>query len=147
MLVSLSRRRRTLARGLPPLLIVIVAGCGRGDGLNRVVVSGTVTLDGLPAEVGQIRFIPQGDTPGPVTISPIDGGRYESNEFGGVPAGGHRVEILVWDPKVPPPRGPGGPQRPQWAPEKYNRKSELTFEVADSGGTAIKDWNLTGATR
>jgi hypothetical protein len=132
---------------LAGLLLAIVAGCGRGDGLNRVVVAGKVTLNGTPAEVGQIRFIPQGDTPGPVTIQPIEYGDYLCDHKGGVPAGEHRVEILIWDPKVPPPRGPGGPQRPQWAPEKYNQKSELTFTVNAGSGKVVKDWALTGAVR
>jgi hypothetical protein len=125
------------------LSLAIVAGCGRGDGLNRVVVAGAVTLDGEPAQVGQIRFIPQGDTAGPVTISPIAGGRYRSDQFGGVPAGDHRVEILIWDPKVPPPRGPGGPPRPQWAPKKYNRDSELKLTVNRTDPQLVADWQLT----
>jgi hypothetical protein len=140
--VTFTKLGHTLAWGWVSLLIAFVAGCGRGDGLNRVVVAGAVTLNGTPAEVGQIRFIPQGDTPGPVSISPISGGRYETNEFGGVPAGKHRVEILIWDPKVPPPRGPGGPQRPQWAPEKYNLKSELELTVDPANSEQVADWSL-----
>src|SRR5262245_61613124 len=112
--------------GAAMILMAAVLGCNRGDGLNRVVVAGTVTLDGKPAEVGQIRFIPQRDARGPTSISPIKDGQYECKDYGGVPNGEHRVEILIWDPKVPPPSGPGGTPRPQWAPEKYNRKSELT---------------------
>ena len=136
-----------LSAGVASTLAVVVFGCNHGDGLNRVVVAGTVTLDGKPAEVGQIRFIPQRDTRGQTSISPITDGHYECKDYGGVPAGQHRVEILIWDPKVPPPSGPGGTPRPQWAPEIYNQKSELAFEVANGGGKLVKDWNLTGAAR
>jgi hypothetical protein len=139
--------RRTLTLVVASSVIAMISGCGRGDGFDRAVVSGTVTLDGTPAEVGQIRFIPQGDTPGPVTIEPIENGGYLCEHKGGVPAGEHRVEVLIWDPKVPPPRGPGGPQRPQWAPEQFNQKSELTFTVNDDGGKVVKDWALTGGVR
>jgi hypothetical protein len=124
------------------LISFLLLGCSPDDGLNRVEVFGTVTLDGVPAEVGQIRFVPQEGTPGPVTIQPIEQGEYCCDHHGGVPAGKHRVEILIWDPKVPPPRGPGERPRPQWAPKKYNQESELAITIENSGSAVKHDFAL-----
>lgn len=42
------------------LQVVLVAGCGAtGDGLARVPVRGTVTLDGKPIANGSIQFVPE----------------------------------------------------------------------------------------
>jgi hypothetical protein len=123
-------------------LLLAAAGCGRGDGLTRVVVSGNVSLDGTPVEDGQIRYIPVDATAGPVTIAPIRQGIYVCDARGGVPVGKHRVEILVWDPKVPQPKGPGGDPRPQWAQPKFNTKSELTAVIEEGDGTFTNDFKL-----
>ncbi|MEX0642644.1 MAG: hypothetical protein WD468_08075 [Pirellulales bacterium] len=136
-----------LAAGLLSVVSVVTGGCRRGDGLNRVVVSGAVKLDGKPVEDGQIRYIPVGDTQGPVSVSRIEHGQYVCQDFGGVPAGEHRVEILVWDPNIPHPSGPGLPPRPQWAPEKYNKNSELVATVDASRDMKATDWNLQSAVK
>jgi hypothetical protein len=122
--------------------LLTAVGCGRGDGLTRVVVSGSVSLDGTPVEDGQIRYVPVEATAGPVTIAPIQQGKYVCDARGGVPVGKHKVEILVWDPKVQQPKGPGGDPRPQWAPPKYNKNSELTADIAEGDGTLTKDFKL-----
>jgi hypothetical protein len=125
-------------------LLAVGAGCSDDDGLARVVVSGSVTYDGKPVEKGQIRFVPQQGTSGPVTIDPIDGGRYTTTNTGGVPVGLHRVEITGYDPLeyANAPTGPGSPPVRQRLPEKYNRKSELAVTLdADSDGKPL-DFNL-----
>ena len=116
-------------------------GCG-GDGLTRVVVSGAVKLQDRPVEDGQIRFIPQDGTNGPLTIAPIRQGHYRVDLKGGVPVGKYRVEILAWDPSVPPPRGPGEPPRPQWVPDKYNAESTLRASIDASDAPVVHDYNL-----
>src|SRR6218665_3811301 len=108
--------------------IIFIAGCAQ-EGIKRVVVSGVVRLNGKPVEDGQIRFVPFAETEGPVTIEPIRQGSYRCEKSGGVPLGKHRVEILAWDPSVPPPRGPGVPPRPQWIPSQYNSESTLTISL------------------
>jgi hypothetical protein len=124
------------------LSATMAVGCGRGDGLTRVVIEGTVKFEGAPVEDGQIRYAPIENTSGPVTISPIREGKYICDQRGGVPVGKHRVEILVWDPKVPAPRGPGSPPRPQWASPKFNTKSELVETIEAGGGKAQKNFEL-----
>ena len=117
-------------------------GCGRSDGLTRVVVNGNVRLSGSPVERGQIRFIPHVDTAGPVTIEEILDGEYSCERSGGVPVGQHRVEILAWDPSVPFPTGPGQPTPKQLAPKKYNVDSELVVTLDDSSNPVVKDFDL-----
>ncbi len=133
-------------KSLQSLAVVIVAiqlmGCGRSDGLTRVVVNGNVTLGGSPVERGQIRFIPHVDTAGPVTIEEILNGKYSCERTGGVPVGQHRVEILAWDPSVPFPTGPGQVTPKQLAPKKYNEESELVVTLDDSTNPVVKDFDL-----
>jgi hypothetical protein len=129
-----------------PLLTVIVAihfvGCGSSDGLTRVVVTGNVRLSGSPVVRGQIRFIPQVGTQGPVFIEEIHDGKYACRRSGGVPVGQHRVEILAWDPTVPLPTGPGQKTPDQLVPEKYNVDSELIVTLDDSSNPVAKDFDL-----
>jgi len=122
--------------------LVLTAGGCRGDGINRVVVTGNVRLNGDVVEDGQIRFIPQQGTPGPVAIQPIRGGKFAFQDSGGLPVRTYRVEILAWDPKVPLQLGPGVPARPQWAPAKYNKNSELSVTLKDSSGPIVHDFDL-----
>ena len=62
-------------------------------------MSGVVTYKGKPVEKGQIRFIPIGAPGGPVTVDPIEQGKYTTKNTAGVPVGTHRVEILGYDAK------------------------------------------------
>ena len=124
------------------VVVVNLTSCGKSDGLSRVVVTGHVNLNGAPVEKGQIRFIPQVGTKGPVFIQDVVGGQYTCDKSGGVPVGEHRIEILAWDPSVPFPTGPGQPTPPQWAPEKYNVKSELTVTLDEETSPVVKDYDL-----
>ncbi len=60
-------------------LLVISQGCGQSRP-DYVLVSGEVTFDGQPIEVGQIRFNPVAGTSGPITISEIRQGRYSTEK-------------------------------------------------------------------
>jgi hypothetical protein len=120
----------------------LLSGCGSSDGIQRVIVNGSVTLKNQPVEDGQIRFVPQVGTDGPVTIEPIQGGKYTCERNGGVPAGTHRVEILAWDPTVPAAIGPGQPPRPQWVSPKFNRDSTLTVIIDSNESPVTKDFEV-----
>jgi hypothetical protein len=134
------------ARVRQALALALVAGhlvgCGSSDGLTRVIVKGDVRLNGSPVEKGQIRFIPQVGSKGPVYLQDILDGKYVCDRAGGVPVGQHRIEILAWDPSVPFPKGPGAPTPKQLAPEKYNVKSELTITLDDATNPVVKDFDL-----
>ena len=126
------------------LLTGFISGCSQHDQWDRVVVSGNVTYDGQLVEKGQIRFIPLGKTGGPVTIDPIEQGKYSTENTAGVPVGTHRVEILGYDAKeyANAPTGPGAPPVRQLLPKKYNRQSVLTVELESTPKVKPLDFNL-----
>lgn len=124
------------------LTCCLLLGCNYGDGLARAIVRGTVTLDDQPVRDGQIRFVPQGDTLGPVTIEAIKEGQYRCAHSGGVPVGTHRVEILAFHPDDPEPKEPGERSRRQLVPAKFNRESQLTVTISSDDGEVVQDFAL-----
>ncbi len=73
-------------------LLVLSVGCGGvTDAPDRRIVTGTVTLNGIPVEGAAIRFVPQ--PKGPLAAGKVIDGKYEVTNKGGVPLGKHRVEI------------------------------------------------------
>jgi hypothetical protein len=81
-----------------------LAGCGPDNGLTMGRVSGTVTYNGLPAEFGEVLFVPdsgKGNTGVPSMGKIEKDGRYimSTQEAGdGVIAGHHKVGIRILDP-------------------------------------------------
>ena len=62
-----------------------IAGCGRGDGLERYHVSGTVTYQGAPVPSGLVTFSPdssQGNR-GPQGVAKIRDGKFDTRSEGG----------------------------------------------------------------
>jgi hypothetical protein len=124
---------------------IMVAGCGPRDGIERVRLSGRITFDGQVLEVGQIRFVPQAGTKGPVTIERFRDGTYTTDTTNGVPVGSHRVEILAhtlenydkW------PVGPGVPPLPQILPPQFNDQSTLTIELPSGTKKRVHDFELS----
>ncbi|WP_425395365.1 hypothetical protein [Aeoliella sp.] len=110
------------------LLMLPVLGCGRGSEIPKAVVYGTVSYDGQPISQGKIYFYPIDGTPGGVSGGPINEGKYEATGKGGVPVGRHRVQVQGFRAPASLPDGEAGAPE-QYVPEKYNRSSELTFEV------------------
>jgi hypothetical protein len=103
---------RSFFNGLLGLVCVVVVamtgGCGP-SGLERAVLSGTVTYQGQPVKEGLIRFIPIKGTEGPSWGAHIIDGRYKAAGKGGVPVGTHKVEILAYRTKPQPARPAGLP--------------------------------------
>lgn len=126
------------------LLAVFTVGCGHRSKLERVFVSGKASYAGQPIEIGQIRFIPAESTRAPITVENIRNGTYNTESSGGVPVGTHRVEIKMFDSEEykNAPRVPGSPGLKQLLPPKYNRESELTFEVPSGSGSIEHDYTL-----
>ncbi len=128
-----------IARGLAPLGIVLVfAGC-MDDRPPRL--SGSVAVNGAPVDQGEISAIPLDGVGSPV-VAVITSGRYEME----VRPGAMRVEIQAYRPAATAsvdPAMPGaataGTLEP-YLPEKYNRNSDLSIEVA---GNMEKDFDLT----
>lgn len=122
------------------LTTVLIAGCGSGDG-NTMVVEGTVTANGEPVKSGHIDFIPT-DGLGQTTGAEIKDGKYSAK----VPPGPKRVNVtadkVVGQKKVYPndPNSTVVDDIVQYIPERYNAKSELTYEVMKGKNT--KDFEL-----
>jgi len=68
----------------------LLPGCGGSD-VDRVGVSGTVTLDGRPLESGAILLRPKGADPSAGTQ--IEGGRFTIARRDGPSPGDYRVDI------------------------------------------------------
>src|SRR5262245_31539415 len=114
--------------GLLVATLWVAAGCS-GSGPRMGEVTGSVTVDGKPAESGAISFFPL-DGKSPTAGGMIKDGRYTAK----VPVGNAKVEIRV--PKVVGKKKlydrPDSPEQPilqEVLPPKYNDQTELKFEV------------------
>jgi hypothetical protein len=118
------------------LLCVLASGCtGRGySGARRFRLSGKVTVDGQPMQMGVISFIPQ-DKSGRVSGAPVESGAYSVPEENGPTAGVYEVRVS-WNKltgkKIPNPSDKGYTidQMVEGLPAKYREQSELTAEVS-----------------
>jgi hypothetical protein len=125
--------------GVLVVLVVLTAGCG---GSAKVVVKGTVTLDGNPLEEGAINFFPA-DGSGTTAGGVISGGNFSVP----VPAGSVIVRIsaskvIRREPMYAgDPKGPMKEIRTDIIPAKYNAQSELKLDVK-SGMDDVK-YDLT----
>ena len=70
------------------LVCVFLAGCG-GEGPSTVPLKGSVTVDGVPVERGNITFTPLGKNMDEEVSVPIAAGKYEAR----VPKGKVRVSL------------------------------------------------------
>ena len=94
--VSASRfRHSTACAGVLALIAVpLVAGCGHQGGPPRAAVRGEVRVQDVPLKTGVIRFIPAGQTKGPVALTTIKEGRYEFTTSDGPMLGANSIEIV-----------------------------------------------------
>lgn len=110
--------------------VILLSGCG--DAIQRVGVSGQVTLDGQPLEQGSITLLPlQG---GPSAGGKIVDGSFEIDKQAGPSPGDYRVEIVSYQSTgrtIPDPDVPGEmiEETRQMLPARYNHSSELEASV------------------
>ena len=104
-----------------PMLVLVVSGCGSGDG--KALVTGTVTFDGNPMPDGYVTFTPEGG--GTPVAGPIQDGKFTLSAI----PGNHRVEIEA--SRFVGPKNPvmGLQPREQYVPARYNSASTLRREV------------------
>lgn len=131
-------------RTLRPLcflcLGIVFAGCGQKEytGVQRFPLSGRVTYDGQPIDVGSISFLPQSASQR-VSGGSIENGTYSVPEARGANAGTHRIEIRwqkLTGKKVHDPRaGELVDERAEGLPPKFHTDSELTAEVPSPSNT------------
>jgi len=112
------------------------AGCGSREytGPQRFPLSGKVTADGQPVQMGVISFVPE-DKTGRVSGGPIKDGAYSVPEPMGPTAGKYGVQIHWNKPTGKKIRNPMDPdnmidQMMEGLPEKYHAKSELSADVS-----------------
>jgi hypothetical protein len=138
--------QQTARAALMALATLTLLGCGKSSGLDKVVVRGTVTLDGQPISNGEIRFIPAPGTVGPISGGPIKDGVYVAEGRGGVPLGEHLVEIKAYRAMA---KGPGqsasanpeGGPAEQYLDKRYNEQTTLKATIA--ADTETQDFQLT----
>lgn len=88
----------TVGLCLMAAVILLGTGCAGGE-KNGTQVSGAVTVGGAPLKVGSITFEPDskaGNT-GPVAITPIVDGKYQTDPKRGVGSGAYVVRITPPD--------------------------------------------------
>ena len=134
------------------LTLVVTNGCGPG-GIERAVVSGTVTHNGQPLEEGEIRFIPEAGSGVPMSGAAIVDGKYIADSQGGVPVAKHKIQIESWriSEEWLKQHGPSGPDEvPDWRiprrqiiPEKYNVRTELEITVEPGSGEITRNFELS----
>jgi len=132
-----------LARGSFVALVLLAPIALTGCGPTRVPLQGSVTYDGKPIESGTVVFVPEDPKiakPGAV----ITNGKYAFEPATAPTPGKYKVQITRNEKTgVKKPNGLGGTteETKQTLPEKYNTKSELTYEVKADEKT--KDFALT----
>jgi hypothetical protein len=119
--------------------VLALAGCGNSPS----IVSGKVTLDGVPLKQGAITFIPSaGDAP--TAGASIRDGTYTVE----APPGGKRVEITGFEVVGQVPaygndkNGPMKEVTKSVVPPKFNQNSNLTADIK-SGKNENVDFELT----
>jgi hypothetical protein len=126
---------------------LFVAGCGKNP--HRLApVSGTVTMDGKPLANAAVAFLPDtkpGAKPSPTSRGETDkNGRYmlmSSEDKPGAVVGTSKVRISTMK-STGGSEGEGGALLArETVPEKYNARTELTFEVPEEG-TDAADFDL-----
>lgn len=118
--------------------VLAVAGCGGGDGMAEV--SGTVTVDGQPAKVGAITFIPI-DGVGQTAGAQIVDGAYTARVAPGTCKVEVRVSKVVGERKMyDATDAPVKQILTESLPPKYNDMSELSLEVKP--GVNEKNYDL-----
>ena len=127
------------------LVAVSAAGCGGGDGLPRVAVSGSVTVEGEPVPNGVVRFKPAEGTEGPMANAMITDGQYDIPADQGPVAGNYTVEVQAYqDPNAA--AAPSAATRPAVASDKLGVKTssdDLNDETAPVVPQAPKESKRT----
>lgn len=104
-------------------------------------VTGTITVDGEPAETGSVAFIPT-DGKGSTAGGKIVDGSYTAVVAVGVSRVEVRVPKIIGEQRLYDTKD--SPVAPVWEeslPEKYHNESELTYDVPS--GKSEKNFDLT----
>jgi hypothetical protein len=118
--------------------IALVSCVGCGPHSDRLAISGTVKLDGVPLDAGSIRFTSLSENKAAAGAM-IKDGAYEIPQEQGLLPGTYHVEITSPDTKSPPviaratPGGPGMPVARERIPDDFNVDSKHSVNVTSDG--------------
>ncbi len=144
MLQLLRTNRCAVGTAALSLGLVVLAGCGPGDGLTRGPIKGRVTVGGQPLAKGRVLFLPVAPNTGPTVSAPIVGGDYQLPRREGPVVGKNRVEVeaeldlgfAIDDEAAFAQRG-GWPLPPNSVPPEFNRNSQLVIEIKPGEENAL----------
>lgn len=126
------------------LVAVSAAGCGGGDGLPRVAISGAVTIDGKGARHGIIRFMPSEGTEGPAANTTISDGQYNLPQAQGPVAGNYEFRVHAYDdPNADHIAYPKGPAAGSETASKNPLAKVEVDDAAATSGEAKKTFTIT----
>jgi hypothetical protein len=124
------------------VLVAVACAAATGCQKSRSKVSGTVTVNGAPMELGIIAFDPVDPADGPKVGAKVMDGTYELDATRGPFPGPHRVELHWLKPtgrKVKNPDGVLEDERADALPPKYNTNTELTADIGSWSNTVNFD--------
>ena len=112
--------------GIVAITATMLLGCGPGNPLGRLPLSGEVTLNGEPVVLGSIQFEPT-VSDGLGSGARIDNGAFSVNAQQGLPPG--RYLVRIYYPESQPPAeevvAPPGPESITAAPAGFTTAREL----------------------
>jgi hypothetical protein len=77
------------------VLVLVVPGCFRGGGPDRIAVQGAVQMGGHPVAAGSISLLPDQGRRGPAATTSIVQGRFQFTKETGPDPGPHRVIVQL----------------------------------------------------
>lgn len=113
------------------VMMLCLFGCGP-KAPPTYPVSGTVTFDGKPVDIGDIIFVPENRALGPDS-GKINGGKFTTR----TKAGKCRVEISALNIGPDTKYASGSPIASNYIPDCYNIESTLTVEVVADGNNVF----------
>ena len=147
-------RPRTTKHGpRTPVTSAIILWCslhliGCGSGVSTVPVSGEVSWEEKPVEIGEISFTPIAEKPGPATGGAIEAGRYELSAEHGLQKGATYIVQIEATRKsgrhIPDPFA--GTKTIEvmenYIPETYNARSKLRVTIEKDSSSEQLDFHL-----
>ncbi len=131
------------------VFLFVLAGCGGEESIDRVPVSGQVTLNDQPVSSGNVEFHPVGESSEepsiPVSTIGEDGKYSLATPMGeGAAPGSYKVVVRITEPTDP--NDPYSPPK-LLSPERYNNpdQTDLKIEVVPTPEPGAYDLKLQGS--
>ncbi|MBN1858311.1 hypothetical protein JW848_03795 [Candidatus Bipolaricaulota bacterium] len=116
------------------LLFGFVAGCGGGDGFDRVAISGTVTCEGMENPSGSfLASAAEASTKAPNVSAPVTDGKFSVPADQGPVPGSYMFEVSLLVPGAQPAPGESPEGEKESGPEvMYRKKVDIPAGGSDS---------------